>query len=99
MKKTKGSQILLPRIGVLDFSLLVRQLKHKGFICNIFNCLNEENKRFTNSFFIFLFIFSCFPFILFGMHLIDILVKKTKGLSTFLYFSFYLLLLSLYISM
>jgi hypothetical protein len=31
MKKTKCSQILLPRISVLGFSLLVRQLKHKGF--------------------------------------------------------------------
>jgi hypothetical protein len=40
-KKTKGSQILLPKIGVLDFSLLVRQLKYKDFICNTFNCLNE----------------------------------------------------------
>jgi hypothetical protein len=55
-KKIKGSQILLPRIGVLDCSLLVRQLKHKGFICNIFNCLNEENKRFTNSFSLFFFL-------------------------------------------
>jgi hypothetical protein len=58
MQKTNGSQILLPRIGVLDFSLLVRQLKHKGFICNIFNCLNEENKRFTNSLSLFFFLSS-----------------------------------------
>jgi hypothetical protein len=28
--------------------LNVRQLKLIGFICNIFNYLNEENKRFTN---------------------------------------------------
>jgi hypothetical protein len=41
MKKIKGSQILLPKIGVLDFSLLVRQLKYKDFIYNTFNCLDE----------------------------------------------------------
>jgi hypothetical protein len=58
MKKTKDLQILLPRIGVLDFCLLVRQLKYKGFICNIFNCINEENKRFTNSPSLFFFLSS-----------------------------------------
>jgi hypothetical protein len=70
MKKTKGSQILLPRIathGVSDISFLVRQLKHNNFICNTLNCLNEENKRFSNSLSLslsnFLFIFSCFNYI------------------------------------
>jgi hypothetical protein len=28
-----------------------------GFTCNIFNCLNEENKRFPNFVFLFLFFF------------------------------------------
>jgi hypothetical protein len=44
----------MPRIvtrGVLDVSLLVRQLKHMGFIYNALNCLNEENKSFSNSLF------------------------------------------------
>jgi hypothetical protein len=62
----------MPRIvtrDVLDVSLLVRQLKHMDFICNALNCLNEENKSFSNSLFRspslsnFLFIFSYFMFI------------------------------------
>jgi hypothetical protein len=62
MKKTKCSQILLPIIGVLDFSLLVRQLKYKGFIYNIFNCLNEENKRslYLSLFSFYLFLLSLY---------------------------------------
>jgi hypothetical protein len=60
----------MPRIatcGILDVSLLVRQLKHKSFICNALNCLYEENKSFSNSLSIslsnFLFISSYFMFI------------------------------------
>jgi hypothetical protein len=54
--------------GILDVSLLVRQLKHMDFICNALNCINEENKMFSNSLFlslylIFFFIFSYFMFI------------------------------------
>jgi hypothetical protein len=67
MKKTKGSLYLIffsPSL-TLYLYLNARQLKHIGFIYNIFNCLNEENKIFTN--------------------------------YLFLYFSFYILLLSLYI--
>jgi hypothetical protein len=30
----------------------MRQLKHKSFICNALNCLNEENKNFSNSLFL-----------------------------------------------
>jgi hypothetical protein len=59
MKKTKGSQILLPKIathGVLDVSLFVKQLKHNNFVCNALNCLNEQNKKFLNSLFLFLYL-------------------------------------------
>jgi hypothetical protein len=42
--------------GILDVSLLMRQLKHGSFICNAFNCLNEENKRFSNSLFLSLYL-------------------------------------------
>jgi hypothetical protein len=30
----------------------VRQLERMSFIYNIFNCLNQDNKRFTNFFFL-----------------------------------------------
>jgi hypothetical protein len=36
-------------------SLLVRQLNYRDFICNALNCLNEENKRFTNYLSLFFF--------------------------------------------
>jgi hypothetical protein len=106
MKKTKAFQILsfdLPLYLIFFSSSLtlclyinMRQLKRIYFICNIFNCLNEENKRFTN--FLFLFFFYLL-FILFGiMYLIDILMKKTKS---FMYLIFFLssLTLCLYLSM
>jgi hypothetical protein len=62
MKKTKGFQNLSFSLYLIFFSssltlcfyLNVRQLKHIGFICNIFNCLNEENKRFTIFFLIYI---------------------------------------------
>ena len=72
----------------------VRQLKYIGFIFNIFNCLNKENKSFSNflSFFFthYFHFYLLFPFVyilnmrqlkcevLFGMHLIDVLMKKKK---------------------
>jgi hypothetical protein len=61
MKKTKSFMYLIFFLSPLALCLYlsVRQLNHICFICNIFNCLNEGNKRFTNS----LFIFSCFLFI------------------------------------
>jgi hypothetical protein len=43
-------------------SILVRQLKHKSFICNALNCLNEKkkkkkkNKRISNSLFLSLYL-------------------------------------------
>jgi hypothetical protein len=49
----------MPRIathGILDVSLLVRQLKYKGFICNALDCLNKENKSFSNSLFLLLYL-------------------------------------------
>jgi hypothetical protein len=46
--------------SVLDVSLLVRQLKYWGFIYNALNCLNEENKRFSNLSFSLYLIFSSF---------------------------------------
>ena len=45
-------------------NLLVKQLKNRSFICNALNCLNEENKRFTNDLSLF-FIFSSFTFSLY----------------------------------
>ena len=76
-------------------SLLVRQLKHRGFICNALNFLNEENKRFSNCLFFSLYL------IFFSSSLtlcLIALMKKTKGLQIiYLYFSFNLLLLLLYI--
>jgi hypothetical protein len=76
-------------------SLLVRQLKHRGFICNALNCLNEENKRFSNC--LFLSLYLIFFSSSFALYLI-VLMMKTKCLQIIsLYFSFYLLLLSLYI--
>jgi hypothetical protein len=63
----------------------MRQLKRIGFICNIFNCLNEgKKKKKVHKF--SLFIFSYFLFILFGMHLIDILMKKTKSSLDLIFF-------------
>jgi hypothetical protein len=78
------------------------QLKCICFICNIFNCLNEKNKRFTNFFFSlslfnFLFIFSYFLFILFEMYLINILMKKKKS-SLYLIFFLSSLTLCLYLN-
>jgi hypothetical protein len=80
--------------GVLDVSLLVRQLKHKSFICNALKCLNEENKNFSNSLFLPLYLIF---FSLFGMHLIDILTKKTKS-SLYLIFFLSSLTLCLYLN-
>jgi hypothetical protein len=80
--------------GVLDVSLLVRQLKHKSFICNALKCLNEENKNFSNSLFLPLYLIF---FSLFGMHLIDILMKKTKS-SLYLIFFLSSLTLCLYLN-
>jgi hypothetical protein len=36
-------------------NLLVRQLKHRSFIYNALNCLNEENKKFSNSLYLIFF--------------------------------------------
>jgi hypothetical protein len=76
-------------------SLLVRQLKHMSFIYNALNCLNEENKRFSNCLFLSLYL------IFFSSSLtlcLIVLMKKTKGLQIIsLYFSFNILLLSVYI--
>jgi hypothetical protein len=76
-------------------SLLVRLLKHRGFICNTSNCVNEENKRFSNCLFLSLYL------IFFSSSLalcLIVLMKKTKGSQIiYLYLSFYLLLLSFYI--
>ena len=52
--------------GVLDVSLLVRQLKHKRFICNALNCLMKKTKAFqilSLSLSNFCFNFSYFMFI------------------------------------
>jgi hypothetical protein len=81
--------------NVCLYSILVRQLKHRSFICNALNCLNEENKMFSNCLFLSLYL------IFFSSSLdlcLIVLMKKTKGSQIIsLYFSFYLLLLSLYI--
>jgi hypothetical protein len=78
-------------------SLLVRQLKHKGFICNALNCLNEVNKRFSNCLFLSLYL----TFFLSSLVLcLIVLMKKTKGsqiISLFIflfYFSCFLFILS-----
>jgi hypothetical protein len=63
-------------------SLLVRQIKHKGFICNILNFFNEENKRFSNCLFLSLYL------IFFSSSLtlcLIVLMKKTKGSHWFLF--------------
>jgi hypothetical protein len=76
-------------------SIFVRQLKHWDFINNALNFLNEENKRFSNCLFLSLYL------IFFSSSLalcIIVLMKKTKGSQILsFYFSFNLLLLSLYI--
>jgi hypothetical protein len=77
------------------------------FICNIFNCLNENKtkQKVPNFFFLYLFFFlysidfylylQCETIkmygVLFEMHLIDVLTKKTKGsqILFFVYFSFF----------
>jgi hypothetical protein len=47
----------------------VSQIKYKGFICNIFNCFNEENKRFSIFFSLSLFLFlSSFAFSLYPQY-------------------------------
>jgi hypothetical protein len=59
-------------------SLLVRQLKHKGSICNALNFLNEENKKFSNCHFFSLYL------IFFSSSLtlcLIVLMKKTKDLQ------------------
>jgi hypothetical protein len=94
-------------------SLLVRQLKHRGFICNALNCLNEENKRFSNCLFLSLYLifFSSslalylnisvrqLKCIGFICNIFNCLNEENKRFTNylFLYFSFYFLLLSLYI--
>jgi hypothetical protein len=76
-------------------NLLVRQLKHRSFIFNALNFLNEENKSFSNSLFLPLYL------ILFSSSLtlcLIVLMKKTKGSQIiFLYFSFNFLLPLLYL--
>jgi hypothetical protein len=77
-------------------SILVRQLKHKSFICNALNYFNEKKKVFKLSHSLslsnFLFISSYFMFNCLNE-------KKNKRFTNYLslYFSFNLLLLSLYI--
>ena len=65
IKKTKDSLYLIFFLSSLALCLYlnVRQLKRMSFICNILNCLNQENKRFTN----FLFLFLSFFFLLFSL--------------------------------
>ena len=77
-------------------SLLVRQLKRRGFICNELNCLNEEKQKVFKLFISlslsnFLFIFSCFMF--------NCLDEENERFTNYLslFFIFYFLLLSLYI--
>jgi hypothetical protein len=56
--------------------LLVRQLKHCGFLCNALNFLNEENENVSNYIFLSLyliFLSSSIPLCLIA------LMKKTKG--------------------
>jgi hypothetical protein len=65
----------------------VRQLKHKDFICNAFNCLNEENKRFSNCLFLFLYL------IFFSSSLtlcLIVLMKKNKKFTNYLSLFFFL---------
>jgi hypothetical protein len=78
-------------------SLLVRQLKHRCFICNALNCLNEENKMFSNYLFLSLYL------IFFSSSLalcLIVLMKKAKGsqiISLFIFhfmFSCFLFILS-----
>jgi hypothetical protein len=79
-------------------TFLVRQLKHRDFICNALNYFNEENKRFLNCLFLSLYLI----FFLSSLALrLIVLMKTTKGSQIIfsLYFSFYLLLLYVYISM
>jgi hypothetical protein len=69
-------------------SLLVRQLKHRGFICNALNFLNEENKRFLNCLFLSLYL------IFFSSSLalcLIVLMNKTKGLQIIFLFIFLLI--------
>ena len=66
-------------------SFLVRQLKHRGFICNALNCLNEENKRFSNC--LFLSLYLIFFSSSFALYLI-FLMKKTKCLQIISIFIF-----------
>jgi hypothetical protein len=56
-------------------SLLVRQLKHRSFICNALNCLNEENKRSSNSLFLSLYLIFFSSFLALCLYLN---VKKLK---------------------
>jgi hypothetical protein len=94
-------------------SFLVRQLKHRGFICNALNCLNEENKKFSNCLFLSLYLIffssslalylylnvrqlKCIGFICNIFNCLNEEKQKVHKLSFFI-FSFYLLLLSLYI--
>jgi hypothetical protein len=74
MKKTKAFQILsfdLPLYLIFFSSSLtlclyinMRQLKHIGFICNIFNCLNEEEKN-VHKFSLLIFLLSILTFSLY----------------------------------
>jgi hypothetical protein len=67
-------------------SLLVRQLKHRGFICNALNCLNEENKMFSNCLSIYLIFCSSSV----ALCLI-VLMKKIKSLQIVCFFIFLLI--------
>jgi hypothetical protein len=76
-------------------SLLVRQLKHRSFIFNTLNFLNEENKSFSN--YLFLSLYLIFFSSSLTLCLIS-LMNKTKGSQIiYLYFSFNFLLLLLYL--
>ena len=69
-------------------NLFVRQLKHKGFMCNALNFLNEENKRFLDS--LFLSFYLVFFSSSIALYLI-VIMKKTKGLQIISLFIFLLI--------
>jgi hypothetical protein len=82
-------------------NFLVRQLKHMSFIFNALNFLNEENKRFSNSLFLslyliffsssltfFFFFFSCFMprIVTHGILDVSLLVRQLKHMGFFFFF-------------
>jgi hypothetical protein len=48
MGRTPSKPLFISSSLTLCLYLNVKQLKCMVFVCNIFNYLNEENKRFTN---------------------------------------------------